>query len=180
MKKFIPLLAAVGASAIALATTGANATTMLRLSFESLVHEADVVVVGEVAESRVEQTANGVETVTTFNVSEAVLGAPGATVEVRTPGGSFKPGKFRVSEQSAGVPKYVAGSKAMLFLDAASAGYTIVGVTQGSVIVFDSAQGPSVRLPDSDRVETVAQATKRVRDEKNRPGPRQENGDTDQ
>lgn len=161
-KQRVGLLAA---GAFAVAATSASATTMLQLSFEELVADAAVVVVGEAVSSRVVNSAtDGLMTVTTFRVSEDVLGSADSTVDVVTQGGIFRSGKFLLRESTANTPLFPIGSQHMLFLDSGpSQGLAIVGVSQGAAAVFKSKGGPSVALPGGEGEETVNQAMKRVR-----------------
>lgn len=156
-------LLAVGAFAVA--ATSASATTMLQMSFEELVADAAVVVVGEAVSSRVvDSKADGLMTITTFRVTEEVLGSVESTVDVVTQGGIFRSGKFLLRESTANTPMFPIGSEHMLFLDnGPSQGLAVVGVSQGAAAVFKGKGGPSVALPGGEGAETVGQAMQRVR-----------------
>ena len=161
------LRVALLAGAVAIATSAATATSLVQMSFSELVAEAEVVVVAEARSARVDRTSDGVVTVTTFSVSDPVVGSPGATIEVTTPGGSFKPGKFRVSESTAETPIFPIGKEALLFLDETRADrFAVVGFSQGAIKVKESNSGKTVRLPDSDEDESLPSAKSRIRDEK--------------
>lgn len=163
-------LALLAGGAIAAASMPASATTLVRMDFQELVAAAEVVVVGEATASRTEETAEGVRTITTFEVDSAVVGAPGGTVEVATPGGSIQSGRFKLRIADAGAPLYILGSEALLMLDAnAGDAYSVVGYSQGSFAVFDTPRGESVKLPDNENPETVAEAADRIRAEKESP-----------
>ncbi len=155
----------VAAGVFAVAVTSASATTMLQLTFEELVADANVVVVGEAVSSRaVDSATDGLMTVTTFRVTEDVLGSAGSTVDVVTQGGIFRSGKFLLRESTANTPMFPIGSEHMLFLDSGPAqGLAVVGVSQGAAPVFKGKGGPSVALPGGEGAETVGQAMKRVR-----------------
>lgn len=177
IKQLRPALLA--ASAAVAGAGAAFATTMVQMSFEELVQEADVVIVGEASASRVERTSDGVVTVTTFNVEDQVLGAPSSSVEVVTPGGSFKPGKFRVQESTAETPLFPIGKEALLFLDPASGGrFAVVGFSQGAIEVNEQGATKTVRLPDSDKSESLPEAKSRIREQKN-SGRRDRKDDSD-
>lgn len=155
----------LAAGAFAVAATSASATTMLQLSFEELVADSALVVVGEAVSSRVVESAtDGLMTVTTFRVTDKVLGSADSTVDVVTPGGIFRSGKFLLRESTATTPVFAIGSEHMLFLDSGpQQGLGIVGVSQGAAPVFEGKGGPSVALPGGEGAETLRQATKRVR-----------------
>lgn len=162
-------VAALAAVLIAGVSAPALATTLVQLSFEELVAESSVVVVGEAAASRVEQTESGLVTVTTFNVEESILGEAGV-VEVSTPGGIYETNGILVQEAAAGTPVFLVGAEALLFLEGDATGPAqIVGFNQGAIGVFSTARGKSVRLPGADRAETIAEAGERIRNEKAAP-----------
>jgi hypothetical protein len=148
---------------LAIAAAPATATTLLRLSFEDIVEQANVVAVGEAASSRVEQTEQGVVTVTTFEVTTPIVGEAPATFEIATPGGVVNRGAVAVREALPGAPTFLLGAEAMLFLSGDAEAYSLVGFSQGAYAVFDTPRGKSVRLPDADKVETVEEAAARIR-----------------
>lgn len=173
------LRAALLASALAIAAPAAFATSLVQMSFSELVADSDAVVVAEATASRVERTSDGVVTVTTFAVSDPVVGGDVSSVNVVTPGGSFKPGKFRVSESTADTPIFPIGAEQLLFLDQTPGGaYAVVGFSQGAVKIRETASGKTVRLPDSERDESLPEAKSRIRDER-RSGRRERGDDTD-
>jgi hypothetical protein len=155
----------LAAGLFAFAATSASATTMLQMSFEDLVADSALVVVGEAVSSRVvDSAADGLMTITTFRVSDAVVGSAGSTVDVVTPGGIFKSGKFLLRQSSADTPLFAIGSEQMLFLgDGPAEGMAVVGVNQGAAAVFKGKGGRSVILPGAEGAETVGDAMKRVR-----------------
>lgn len=172
MKKHRVALLVGGLAAFA-AASPAFATTLIEMTFEDLVADAAVVVVGEAADQRVERSESGVQTVTTFNVEAGIVGETGATVEVVTPGGVYKPGAVLVREWTADTPIFLRGSEAMLFLTPQGEGaYGVVGFNQGAVGVFDTPRGKAVRLPGSKGAETVSEAASRIRAEKAHPSGR--------
>lgn len=166
MKKHRASLLAAGA--FALAATSASATTMLQLSFEDLVADSSLVVVGEAIDQRVvESAADGRMTITSFKVTDAVVGSSGSIVQVATPGGMFRSGKFLLRESTADTPLFAIGSEHMLFLNAGPANaFAIVGVNQGAAAVFEGKEGRAVVLPGGEGVESVSAAKERVREER--------------
>lgn len=173
------LRVALLAGSIALGASAASATSLVQMSFSELVADSDVVAVAEATSSRVEKTADGVVTVTTFAVTDPVVGEASSSVSVVTPGGSFKPGKFRVAESTADTPIFAIGKEQLLFLDRTQTGaYAIVGFTQGAVKVTESGGQKTVRLPDSEREESLSQAKSRIRTER-QSGRRERKDDLD-
>jgi hypothetical protein len=158
----------LAAGVFAVAATGASATTMLQLSFEDLVADSALVVVGEAIDSRVvESPTDGRMTLTTFKVMDSVVGSAGSTVQVATPGGIFRSGKFLLRESTANTPMFPIGSEHMLFLNAGPANsLAVVGFNQGAAAIFEGKQGRSVLLPGSEGAESVGAAMKRVRAER--------------
>ncbi|HBK92327.1 MAG TPA: hypothetical protein DDZ68_11710 [Parvularcula sp.] len=166
LKKHRASLLAAGMFAVA--ATGASATTMLQMSFDDLVADSALVVVGEAIDSRVvESAADGLVTITTFRVSDAVLGSSGSVVQVATPGGIFRSGKFLLRESTADTPMFAIGSEHMLFLNSGPQNaFAVVGVNQGAAAVFEGKAGRSVVLPGGKGVETLGEASARVRAER--------------
>ncbi len=166
------------AAGIFAAATSASATTMLQLSFEDLVADSALVVVGEAIDSRVVESATeGRMTITSFKVTDAVVGSAGSVVQVATPGGIFKSGKFLLRESTADTPLFALGSEHMLFLNAGPANaFAVVGVNQGAAAVFEGKEGRAVMLPGAEGAEKVGEAMKRVvkeRAEADRRGARE-------
>jgi hypothetical protein len=158
---------------MAAAATTASATTLIEMTFEELVADASVVVLGEAQSARVEQTDQGVVTVTTFNVEDPIVGGLSGTVDVVTPGGIYKPGSVWVRESVPHAPVFMIGAEALLFLSpAAQSTYQVVGFNQGAVDVAETRQGKTVRLPGAERSEPVAAAAARIRAEKVKPSGR--------
>lgn len=155
----------LAAGVFAAAATSASATTMLQMSFEDIVADAALVVVGEAVSSRVVDSAtDGLMTITTFKVTDSVVGPAESTVDVATPGGIFRSGKFLLRESSADTPLFPIGSEHMLFLnDGPSDSLAVVGTNQGAAAVFKGKEGRSVALPGAEGAETVGEAMKRVR-----------------
>lgn len=166
MKKHRAALLAAGI--FAAAATAASATTMLQMSFEDLVADSALVVVGEALDSRVVESATeGRVTITSFRVTDRVVGSAGSTVQVATPGGLFRSGKFLLRESTADTPLFAIGSEHMLFLNQGPQdAFAVVGVNQGAASVFEGKEGRSVMLPGSEGPETVGEAKERVRTER--------------
>lgn len=142
----------------------ASATTLIQLSLNAMVDEADAVVVATAESSRVERTSEGVYTITTFRAGDAVVGQMSGSFDVRSEGGSYTSGKFKVGESVAGAPIFPIGSEQLLFLDADAANsYAVVGFNQGASAVYSAPRGKSVRLTGGKKDETLEEAKDRIR-----------------
>lgn len=148
MRRYIVSLLAGGA-AMGLALS-ASATSLVRLDLASMVDQSAAVVVGEVTEQHSTETAHGLYTMTTFSVSDEVIGDTGSTVTVATPGGIRINGKFKLAETWPGAPVFVRGQEVLMFItaDDGPVGSQIVGFSQGAAMVMDTPQGKAVRMPD--------------------------------
>lgn len=167
LMKRLRLALLVGGGALGAVT--ADATSLKRLSFSDMVDEANIVVVGQATSARTVVTAEGVVTITSFKVADSIVGGQSGQIDIVTPGGSFKPGKFRVSESTADTPFFAVGKDMLLFLDPAVGGdFQIVGFSQGAINVIQSAGEKMVRLPEADRDESLSSARTRIRAEKAR------------
>ena len=99
-----------------------------------MVDQSAAVVVGEVTEQHSTETAHGLYTMTTFSVSDEVIGDTGSTVTVATPGGIRVNGKFKLAETWPGAPVFIRGQEVLMFLtaDDGPVGAQIVGFSQGA------------------------------------------------
>jgi len=154
----------LAAGALAVLATSASATTLLQMSFEDLVANSDVIIVGEAVSSRVERSASGgLVTITTFNVEDSIAGEAPATLEVEVSGGTFRSGKFLLREATPDAPVFADGSEHMLFLkDGPSDAFDIVGVNQGAAPVFKTKDGSAVMLPGGPGPQAVGAAKARI------------------
>ena len=164
MKRFIVMLAAGGAAA-GLALT-ASATSLVRMDLADMVDRSAAVVVGEVTGQHATETAYGLYTMTTFSVSDEVVGDAGTTVTVATPGGVRVSGKFKLAETWPGAPVFAQGQEVLMFItpDDGAVGAQIVGFSQGAAAVLDTPRGKAVRMPDgSGEVVSLETAKERIR-----------------
>jgi hypothetical protein len=106
-----------------------HATTVRHLSFDDLVAKAEVIVTGQVIDSRTYRTGDGklILTSYTVQVGENIKGKAPATLTVTTVGGKLGNTVLRVS----GMPQFQAGENAVLFLERSGAYTTVVGLNQG-------------------------------------------------
>jgi hypothetical protein len=109
--------------------TPAHATTVRRLSFDELVSKAEMIVAGQVTDSRTYRTGDGklILTSYTIQVGENIKGKAPATVTVTTVGGKVGNTVLRVS----GMPQFQTGENTVLFLENYGTYTTVVGLNQG-------------------------------------------------
>ena len=107
----------------------AHATTVRRLTFTDLVNKAEVIVAGQVTDSRTYRTSDGklILTSYTVQVGETIKGKVLPTVTITTVGGQLGNTILRVS----GMPRFQIGENAILFLEQSGAYTTVVGLNQG-------------------------------------------------
>jgi hypothetical protein len=107
----------------------ANATTVRHLSFDELVAKAELIVAGEVTDSRTYRTGDGKLILTSYTVriGESIKGKAPATLTVTTVGGKVGNTILRVS----GMPQLQTGENTVLFLERSGAYTTVVGLNQG-------------------------------------------------
>jgi hypothetical protein len=107
----------------------AYATTVRRLSFDDLVAKAEVIVAGQVTESRSYWTSDKKLILTTYTVQvgESIKGKVPATLTVTAVGGKVGNTILRVS----GMPEFQRGENAVLFLEHSGNYLTLVGLNQG-------------------------------------------------
>jgi hypothetical protein len=111
----------------------AHATTVRRLSFDDLVSKSEIIVSGQVTDSRTYRTSDGklILTSYTVQVGETIKGKTPPTVTVTTVGGRIGNTILRVS----GMPQFQAGENTVLFLERSGAYTTVVGLNQGKFSV---------------------------------------------
>jgi hypothetical protein len=138
----------------AVSFSAAFATTLTEMTLEQMTAEAEVAIVGKVTATRTVQTDNGIATVTTFTVESNAWGADGTTVDVVTPGGSFKSSRFQLGDGTPNTPFLAKDQRSVLLLsrDSVSGELTIVGFNQGNLQIVKTAQGNKVTLPGTDQL----------------------------
>ena len=159
-------------AAIAIATaclaTPAFSTSLVELDLKNMVAQSQSVVVGEATAQSVKMTEEGLYTITTFNVSDAVVGTAGASVSVAVPGGVYTLNGRRFAETWPGAPIFAVGQEAVLFLnDGVEDNAGVVGFSQGVLTVTETAAGKSVRLPGGSKSLSLQAAKDEIRAARN-------------
>jgi hypothetical protein len=147
---------------ILLTTTLSYATTVQRLGLEDLVKKAHTIIVGKVGNSRTYWSADKKLILTnyTIQVDESIKGRVSRSVEVTTIGGKIGDLELMVS----GMPSFVAGENAVVFIETSGAYEIVVGLGQGKFTVTngevvnavgglsfpDGRPGASIRMPLQD------------------------------
>jgi hypothetical protein len=109
------------------------ATTVRRLSFDDLVRKAEVIVAGQVIDSRTYRTSDGklILTSYTVRVGDNLKGKTPPMLTITTVGGKVGDTMLRVF----GMPQFQAGENTVLFLERSGAYTTVVGLNQGKFSV---------------------------------------------
>ncbi len=136
-------------SASLTALSAAQATTLEKRDFKSLVQDASACVVAETQSVDYEIRNGAPVTKTTFNVTKTAFGSTPASITVVTPGGKIPGAKISMAEVNAGVPRFFSGTGNVLLLDQAGGEYVISGFTEGVFDMFATPEGVMVRLPES-------------------------------
>lgn len=121
------------------ASTNSFATTNELLDLEAMTEAASTIVTAEVVSREVVSSDNRGKTMVTLRVTDEIKGDTQELITVTLPGGSYRRGRFRVGEVSAGTPQLFANQDALLFLTGGqqSGSYTIVGHSQGYMSIRD-------------------------------------------
>jgi hypothetical protein len=114
-------------------TSFSYATTVQRLGLDDLVKKAHTIVVGRVSSSRTYWSADRKLILTnyTIQVDESIKGQASGAVEVTTIGGKIGNRELMVS----GMPSFVTGENAVVFIETSGAYQTVVGLGQGKFTV---------------------------------------------
>jgi hypothetical protein len=148
----------------ALAVSRADATTVIAPTFDQLVGDAELIFEGTVTESRSEWTGQGAEremvTYVTFNIHDAIKGAPGSIYTLRMLGGTID-GETR---EVADAPRFKTGDRDIVFVEHNGTQFIpLVGIMHGRFHVLTDARGVEVIAKDNGA--SLADVTKLGRDE---------------
>ncbi|MEM6274630.1 MAG: hypothetical protein AAF735_05255 [Myxococcota bacterium] len=148
MNRFILGIAFAASLAIAAAT--AQATSLVKIDFKTLVQGASACVVAETTRVSYAMVDGSPVTRTVFSVSKTAFGKTPKTLTVVTPGGQMKGRKVVMGEVNAGAPRFLNGTESVLLLQEIAGGdYAIAGYSQGVFDVVREDSEVSVRLPES-------------------------------
>lgn len=138
---------ALGLLVAALAVPVLQATTAVERTETDLIQEAEIIVVGRVAEVRSTWIDNDLVTLATVSVSETLKGAPESAVTVVVPGGIDANRKIPIAMTFPAAPELMKQENVLLFLTAegrVAGGYSVVGFSQGKFTVVENAKGEKV------------------------------------
>jgi hypothetical protein len=146
-RRFLWILFLFGIAMVALFATVMRGTTLVRLSFHELVHQASAVARLRCISTQALWDHGEIWTETHFEVVEQQKGSPSAIITVRTVGGSV--GNFHSHVD--GVPTFRPGEEVYLFLwGHEGEPYRVLGWTQGTFrIVRDARTGQEQVTQDS-------------------------------
>jgi hypothetical protein len=127
----------LGLMLIFLSADLARATTVERLSLESLVKKASSIVQGKVDRSKTFWSADRKVILTTYTiiVDETIKGTPARAIELTTIGGTMGDVTLHV----AGMPTFQQGENAVVFVEKSGNFSTVVGLAQGHFVVENAA-----------------------------------------
>ena len=148
-----------------LAADGVRATTVIPPTFDQLVREAELILEGTVIDARSQWTGEGAErnivTYVTFNVEDAIKGAPGKSYAIRILGGTVDGQTMEVSD----TPRFKTGDRDILFVEHNGSQFVpLVGIMHGRFHVQRDGAGRDVVAKDSGAL--LADVSKLGQDEK--------------
>lgn len=124
---------------------GAQATTAIRLSNESMTDQSDLIVIGRAGDVRSEWVGRELVTLVTVSVTEVVKGDAGSEITVVTPGGIDASREIKIAMSFPAAPTMSPNEEVFLFLtpagDEFGNGYAIIGWSQGKFSIVEDAQG---------------------------------------
>jgi len=162
MKLLRSLLVFVGAG---LALASVRATTVIPPSFDQLVSDAEFIFEGTVTDVRSQWTGAGTErhimTQVTFQIEDAIKGAPGKSYIVQMVGGTVEGETLEVAD----APRFKVGDRDILFVENNGTQFIpLVGIMHGRFHVQTDAAGRDVVAKDNGAF--LADAAKLGQDEK--------------
>ena len=147
-----------------LALASVRATTVIPPTFDQLVSEAELIFEGTVTDARSEWTGQGAErhivTYVTFNIEDAIKGAPGKSYTIRMLGGTVDGETIEVAD----TPKFKMGDRDILFVEHNGSQFVpLVGIMHGRFHVLTDENGRESVAKDTGA--PVADLTKLGKDE---------------
>jgi hypothetical protein len=128
-----------------LAVASVRATTVIPPTFDQLVSEAELIFEGTVTDARSQWTGEGAErhivTYVTFNIEDAIKGAPGKSYTIRMLGGTVDGQTMVVTD----TPKFKMGDRDILFVEHNGSQFVpLVGIMHGRFHVQTDAGGRDI------------------------------------
>jgi hypothetical protein len=144
LRSLLPLLAA------GLALTSVRATTVIPPTFDQLVADAELIFQGTVTDTRSQWTGAGTErhimTQVTFQIEDAIKGAPGKTYTIQMLGGMVDGETMEVSDAL----RFKVGDRDILFVEHNGTQFMpLVGIMHGRFHVQADATGNYVVAKDN-------------------------------
>jgi hypothetical protein len=133
-----------------LAVAGVRATTVIPPTFDQLVSDAELIFEGTVTGTRSQWAGEGAErnivTYVTFNVEDAIKGAPGKSYTIRMLGGTIDGETAEVAD----APRFKTGDHDILFVEHNNSQFIpLVGIMHGRFHVQKDAVGRDIVTKDS-------------------------------
>ena len=152
-------------SCIGLAVASVHATTVIPPTFDQLVSEAELIFEGTVTDTRSQWAGKGterhIETYVTFNIEDAIKGAPGKSSTIRILGGTVDGETMEVTDS----PRFKIGDRDILFVEHNGSQFVpLVGIMHGRFHVIRDAGGHEFIAKDNGAF--LADASKLGQDEK--------------
>jgi hypothetical protein len=147
MKSLRSLLLLLGAG---LTLASVHATTVIPPTFDQLVTDAEFIFEGTVTDARSQWTGAGAErhimTQVTFQIEDAIKGAPGKSYTIEMLGGTVGDETMEVSD----APRFKVGDRDILFVEHNGSQFVpLVGIMHGRFHVQTDAAGRDVVAKDN-------------------------------
>jgi hypothetical protein len=135
---------------VGLAVVSVRATTVIPPTFDQLVSDAELIFQGTVTDAHSQWTGQGAErhimTYVTFNIEDAIKGAPGKSYTIRMLGGTVNGQTIEVSD----TPKFKVGDRDILFVEHNGDQFVpLVGIMHGRFHVQTDAGGREIVTKDN-------------------------------
>jgi hypothetical protein len=135
---------------VGLAVASVRATTVIPPTFDQLVSDAELIFQGTVTDARSQWTGEGADrrimTYVTFNIEDAIKGAPGRSYTIQMLGGTVDGETIEVSD----TPKFKVGDRDILFVEHNGNQFVpLVGIMHGRFRVQTDAGGREIVTKDN-------------------------------
>lgn len=132
-----------------------DTTLAVALSLEDMVHQSDVIAIGNCVDIKSVWTDGTLVTLATVTVGESLKGTESGTLTVVLPGGADANRKIPVAVSYPGAPRLTPGEDVFLFLTSDpdfGGGYTVAGFSQGKFSIVNDEDGQPVVSRDLTRM----------------------------